>query len=46
MEHDVELLRARKVDVRPCVFQGGHEWTDEFRAAAGEFLREAATPAS
>lgn len=46
MEHDVELLRSRKVDVRPCVFQGGHEWTDEFRAAAGELLREAATPAS
>jgi predicted esterase len=46
MEHDVEILRSRKVDVRPCVFQGGHEWTDEFRAAAGEFLREAATPAS
>lgn len=46
MEHDVELLRARRVDVRPCVFQGGHEWTDEFRAAAGEFLREASTPAS
>lgn len=46
MEHDVELLRSRKVDVRPCVFQGGHEWTDEFRAAAGEFLREISVPAS
>ena len=46
MEHDVELLRSRKVDVRPCVFQGGHEWTDEFRAAAGEFLREVSVPAS
>jgi len=46
MEHDVELLRSRKVDVRPCVFQGGHEWTDEFRAAAGEFLREVTTPVS
>ncbi len=46
MEHDVELLRTRKVDVRPCVFQGGHEWTDEFRAAAGEFLREVTVPAS
>jgi predicted esterase len=46
MEHDVELLRARRVDVRPCVFQGGHEWTDEFRAAAGEFLHEVTTPAS
>ena len=40
MEHDVELLRGKGVDVRPCVFQGGHEWTDEFRAAAGRFLDE------
>lgn len=46
MEHDVELLRSKKVDVRPVVFEGGHEWTDEFRAKAGEFLREVATPAS
>ena len=40
MEHDVEVLRTRGVDVRPVVFTGGHEWTNEFRAAAGEFLRE------
>ncbi|HEY4573701.1 MAG TPA: phospholipase [Thermoanaerobaculia bacterium] len=40
MEHDVELLRGKGVDVRPLVFQGGHEWTDEFRAAAGRFLEE------
>jgi len=40
MEHDVELLRGKGVEVRPCVFQGGHEWTDEFRAAAGGFLEE------
>ncbi len=46
MEHDVELLRARRVDVRPLIFQGGHEWTDEFRAAAGQFLGEVAVPAS
>lgn len=25
--------------VTPFVFDGGHEWTDPFRAAAGEFLR-------
>lgn len=25
--------------VTPCVFDGGHEWTDPFRAAAGELLR-------
>lgn len=46
MEHDVELLRSKQVEVRPLIFQGGHEWTDGFRAAAGEFLREVATPAS
>lgn len=46
MEHDVELLRSKKVDVRPVIFQGGHEWTDEFRATAGEFLREVTVPAS
>jgi predicted esterase len=46
MEHDVELLRGKGVDVRPCVFDGGHEWTNEFRAAAGEFLREALSAAS
>ena len=46
MEHDVELLRGKSVDVRPVIFQGGHEWTDEFRATAGEFLREVTVPAS
>lgn len=28
-----------KTRVTPLVFDGGHEWTDAFRAAAGEFLR-------
>ena len=46
MEHDVELLRGTGVDVRPLVFTGGHEWTNEFRAAAGELLREVFSPAS
>ena len=46
MEHDVELLRKKGVDVRPVVFTGGHEFTNEFRAVAGEFLREILTPAS
>ena len=40
MEHDVELLRGKRIDVRPCIFEGGHEWTEEFRAAAGRFLEE------
>ncbi len=46
MEHDVELLRKKRVDVRPFVFQGGHEWTNEFRAEAGRFLEEVFRPAS
>jgi predicted esterase len=46
MEHDVELLRKKGIDVRPCVFEGGHEWTQEFRAAAGRFLEEAFQVAS
>lgn len=46
MEHDVELLQKKGIDVRPLVFPGGHEWTNEFRAAAGEFLREVFQAAS
>ncbi|HEY0782063.1 MAG TPA: phospholipase [Thermoanaerobaculia bacterium] len=46
MEHDVELLRGKGVEVRPCIFEGGHEWTDEFRAAAGKFLLEVQRPAA
>jgi len=46
MEHDVELLRRKGADVRPCVFDGGHEWTNEFRAAAGQFLEEVFRPVS
>lgn len=46
MEHDVGLLRRKGVDVRPFIFQGGHEWTDDFRAEAGRFLEEAFRPTS
>ena len=46
MEHDVELLRRKGVDLRPVVFTGGHEWTNEFRSAAGGFLREVFQAAS
>lgn len=46
MDHDVELLRTKGVDIHPLVFRGGHEWTNEFRAAAGEFLSQILTPAS
>lgn len=46
MEHDVELLRRKGIDIRPVVFTGGHEWTNEFRASTGEFLREVFQAAS
>ena len=36
--HDLSFLEGR-TRVTRCVFAGGHEWTEEFRAAAGEFLR-------
>ncbi len=37
LEKDFKLLSA-VTTVSTCVFDGGHEWTDEFRVAAGEFL--------
>ena len=35
---DLEWLEPR-TRVTRCVFAGGHEWSDPFRQAAGEFLR-------
>jgi predicted esterase len=46
MEHDVELLRAKGVEIQPLIFDGGHEWSDPFRAAAGRFLLDIRRPAS
>jgi predicted esterase len=37
---DLEFLRAAGAEVTPVVFDGGHEWAAEFRAAAGEWLRD------
>lgn len=34
MQRDVEVLPS----VTTCRFEGGHEWSDEFRAAAARFL--------
>lgn len=34
LKYDLKFLS----DVTTCVFDGGHEWSDEFRAAAREFL--------
>ncbi len=43
LDADIERLQAKGVDVRTIVFEGGHEWSDPFRAAAGEFLEEVAS---
>jgi predicted esterase len=40
LEQDLGHLARLRVSVRSVVFPGGHEWTDAFRAAMGEFLRE------
>jgi predicted esterase len=39
---DVNLLTSRGVAPHVVRFTGGHEWTDEFRAAVGDWLRERA----
>ncbi len=39
MEDDLTVLKKLGVDVETCVFEGGHDWTPEFYASAGEFLR-------
>jgi predicted esterase len=36
---DEAALAARGLNAKICSFEGGHEWADEFREAAGEFLR-------
>lgn len=38
LKKDLSYLEATTT-VRSLVFDGGHEWTDEFRAAVGDFLR-------
>jgi predicted esterase len=37
LEKDVKLLSA-VTSVSTCIYDGGHEWTAEFREAAGRFL--------
>jgi predicted esterase len=37
-EKDLKFLKT-VTNVTPCLFDGAHEWTDEFRAAAAEFLQ-------
>ena len=38
MDADVTFLERIGAPVTPLVCDGGHEWTDDFRAAAGRFL--------
>ena len=38
LEADVRRLQDMGTEVETCVFEGGHEWTDEFAAAASRFL--------
>jgi predicted esterase len=42
LESDVACLRQNGTDVQALTFDGGHEWTDVFRQAAGTVLRQAA----
>ncbi len=44
LETDLAALRAAGATVEPLVFDGGHEWTDDFRAAAGRFLAAVVQP--
>ena len=38
MDTDVAFLESTGAPAAPRVFDGGHEWTDDFRAEAGRFL--------
>ncbi len=40
LKKDLNFLKPI-TDVTVCVFEGGHEWTEEFREAAAEFLARA-----
>ncbi|HEX6095416.1 MAG TPA: phospholipase [Thermoanaerobaculia bacterium] len=37
LDADLAFL-APRTQVTQCVFEGGHQWSDAFRAAAGQFL--------
>ena len=38
VKQDEEFLASRGIDHSIVRFKGGHEWTEEFRNAAGAFL--------
>ena len=39
MENDLARLSAFEVEVETSIFDGGHEWSPEFRSACADFLR-------
>ncbi len=39
MDADLATLGELGAEVETCVFEGGHDWTPEFYARAGDFLR-------
>ena len=39
LKKDLSFVERSASQVTALTFEGGHEWTDEFRRAAGEFLR-------
>ncbi len=39
MDVDLEVLQQLGVEIETCVFDGGHDWTPDFYARAGDFLR-------
>src|SRR4029453_13558368 len=41
---DVARLQGLARTVETCVFEGGHEWTDAFAAAASAFLQRIRQP--
>jgi hypothetical protein len=41
---DLEVLARRASRADGCVFDGGHEWTEPFYAAAGTLLAELQSP--
>ena len=38
LNQDIEFLQSVNVPIKSLTFPGGHEWTEEFRRKAGEFL--------
>lgn len=44
MDSDIEFLHSRSGHVQTLVFEGGHEWTEDFFLEAGRFLQWIVSP--